>query len=102
MRHESFSVRNVRTNLGLLTGLFLLIQSDGSRHIVQNREANAEVVPVNSVDTAPGTLDNEFTPSFWKASSVSETALQPDGKLLIAGSFIRVNGVLRDVMGSHD
>lgn len=42
-----------------------------------------------------GTLDNGFVPSIPASSSVQCTAIQPDGSILVAGSFSEINGVSR-------
>jgi uncharacterized delta-60 repeat protein len=42
-----------------------------------------------------GTLDTSFTPGAGATSSVRAIAVDPDGKIIIGGSFTRYNGVLR-------
>ncbi len=45
---------------------------------------------------ANGSVDQSFTPQFGDLTSYcNTTAMQPDGKILVAGSFTRANGVLR-------
>lgn len=45
---------------------------------------------------ANGSLDNSFNPGTGTDGSVSSVALQPDGKVLIAGYFTAVNGTNRN------
>ena len=43
-----------------------------------------------------GTVDNSFNPSAWLDSPVNTVAVQPDGRILVGGSFTVVNGVTRN------
>jgi hypothetical protein len=45
---------------------------------------------------ANGTLDASFNPGIGPNSTVRCIALQPDGKLLLGGSFTHVNGAIRN------
>jgi len=44
---------------------------------------------------ANGSLDSTFTPATGSNPGIASIALQPDGKVLLAGGFLTVNGVLR-------
>ncbi len=44
---------------------------------------------------ADGTLDEDFNPGSGPNGTVASVALQPDGKILIGGSFYSVNGISR-------
>ncbi len=45
---------------------------------------------------ADGTLDNTFNPGTGASSTVGTLALQPDGKVIIGGSFTTYNGTSRN------
>jgi uncharacterized delta-60 repeat protein len=42
-----------------------------------------------------GAIDGSFAPTFNAGASLSAVAIQPDGKIIIAGSFTTVNGISR-------
>src|SRR5439155_21620324 len=44
---------------------------------------------------ADGSLDNSFDPGSGANGGVNAVALQPDGRLIIAGGFTTVNGIAR-------
>ena len=123
MREQMFLVRRLRIPPRLLTGaIVVLIQLFGPRGFGSEPNTNAEGNAANQTDSTavhrrsatqesqsgivrrnsgtgtspvPGTLDASFAPGFWQASSLSAITVQPDGKLLVAGRFVRVNGLLR-------
>jgi len=59
-----------------------------------NGEARNKIVRLNS----DGTLDASFNPGIGFDDQVSSTTLQPDGKIIVAGSFTYVNGEARNII----
>ena len=45
---------------------------------------------------ADGSLDTSFSPGMGTDDSVSALALQPDGKVILGGAFVTVNGIARN------
>jgi uncharacterized delta-60 repeat protein len=74
----------------------IALQPDGrvfleGAFISYNGQARSSIVRTD----ASGTLDTNFNPSVTLAGQVWGSATQPDGKLIIGGSFSAVNGVAR-------
>jgi uncharacterized delta-60 repeat protein len=82
---------------GTATVNAILVQPDsqiliGGDFTTYNGVARAGIARLNT----NGSLDTSFHPGPGANAQVLAVALQPDGKVLIAGSFTNVNGVLRN------
>jgi uncharacterized delta-60 repeat protein len=75
------------------TTLSVLLSSPGSGTLLYGALTNTTLTILNS--ERPGTLDSSFNPVI-EPSGDLRMALQPDGKILVAGGFQRVNGVPRN------
>ena len=57
------------------------------------------IIDAESVNTPAGSLDTAFNPSAKTDGPVYSIALQPDGNLLLAGDFTRLNDIPRSGLG---
>ncbi len=74
----------------------LVVQPDGKVVVVGSFLSYNSVVRANFVRTNPdGSLDGTFNPGTGPLGIVTGLALQPNGKILIGGSFAQYNGVNR-------
>ncbi len=73
------------------------IQSDG-KIIIGGGFFSYNGTPRNRIAriNADGTLDNSFDPGTGANNSVSATAIQSDGKIIIGGSFTSYNGIAKN------
>jgi uncharacterized delta-60 repeat protein/uncharacterized repeat protein (TIGR01451 family) len=73
----------------------IAIQPDGKIIIGGENLISFNGVPINGLArlNQDGTLDNSFNIGTGVDNSVSSIAIQPDGKIIIAGSFTSFNGV---------
>lgn len=74
------------------SALSLALQQDG-KILIGGNFTSYNGIPRNYISrlNADGTLDNSFNPGTVAILTVNAVALQPDGKVLIGGSFISVN-----------
>ncbi len=74
----------------------LAVQSDGKILVGGDFTSFNGVARTNLIRlNLNGTLDNTFNPAFSINGVVSALLVQPDGKILLGGSFTNVNGTLR-------
>ena len=75
----------------------LAIQPDGKTVVAGNFSTLAGIARKNIARlNADGSFDTGFNPGAGASSTVYAAALQPDGKILIGGSFTTVDGVARN------
>ncbi len=74
--------RRIITRLTLMLAMSTLIITSG-------------ILCATNVSAAPGDVDPTFTAGAGANSTVFAVAVQPDGKVVIGGSFTQVNGVTR-------
>jgi len=81
---------------GYLSSLAVALQPDG-RMLVGGSFSAINGVSRNGIArlNSNGSLDTSFDPGTGANGTVTAIAVQPDGKVLIAGNFVTVNGIVR-------
>ena len=81
----------------------ILVQPDGKVVITRKFTGDFGAITNDVVRlNANGNLDSSFTPAVFESLAVNSMALQSDGKILVGGSFERVNGTNRGRLARLD
>lgn len=72
-----------------------IVDSMGRIYLIARYLENSTTVYKSIRLNADGSLDTSFNPVFEVTGTVTELAVQTDGKIIIGGDFTRVNGIAR-------
>src|SRR5438045_933455 len=92
VNRKSNLLKKIHSNLTILLFLVLLAALSGQSVVAQQNALQMATMP-----TKPAFIDDTFKPVLTGSNATgSRTLVQPDGKILVAGTIHQVNGVSKN------